>query len=70
MDAIITASAGQGLVDKLAQRGVQLVVCSKRDPRKAVRGFLTGVTNPVISYDHTVPTQHKSVPGERGCVLI
>ena len=42
MDVILTASAGQGFISKLAQRGVQVVTCGESDPRKAVRDYLTG----------------------------
>lgn len=44
VDVILTASAGQGLVDRLARRGVQLVTCGESEPRKAVRDFLMGET--------------------------
>ena len=42
MDVILTASAGQGFIAKLAQRGVQVITCGESDPRKAVRDYLLG----------------------------
>jgi predicted Fe-Mo cluster-binding NifX family protein len=51
MDVILTASAGQGFIAKLAQRGVQVVTCGESDPRKAVRDFLMGVVKPAAAFE-------------------
>ena len=42
MDMIVTASAGQGFVSKMAQRGIRVVISEERDPYQAVRDCLAG----------------------------
>jgi len=42
VDVIITASAGEGFVRKLSQRGVKVVVTGEPDMLQAVRNFLCG----------------------------
>lgn len=46
IDVILTASAGQGLIAKLARRGVQVIICKEYDPREAVRDYLLGEVKP------------------------
>lgn len=41
MDVIITASAGEGFVRKLSQRGVKVVVTGELDVLQAVQSFLS-----------------------------
>lgn len=65
MDVILTASAGQGFIAKLARRGVQVITCGESDPRKAVRDFLTGVIKPSIPHDEKAHERYEPVPG--GC---
>jgi predicted Fe-Mo cluster-binding NifX family protein len=47
MDVILTGSAGEGFVRKLASRGVKVLVTGETDPRHAVLGFLQGRVRPV-----------------------
>lgn len=53
---LITGGAGQGLQDRLAQRGVQVLVTTATDPDQAVADWLTGVlalnTSPAHECDH------------------
>lgn len=46
MDVIIAASAGEGFVRKLSQRGVKVVVTGEHDMLQAVRNFLSGRSVP------------------------
>ncbi len=52
MDLIITASAGQGFVAKMAQRGVQVIVCGESDPHQAVLDYLDGMVKPAAPHEH------------------
>ncbi|MBI4809455.1 MAG: nitrogen fixation protein [Nitrosomonadales bacterium] len=58
VDVILTASAGPGLVDKLARRGVQLVTCGESEPRKAVRDFLMGEVKQSNPHAHLEQERH------------
>ena len=58
MDVILTASAGQGFIAKLAQRGVQVITCGESDPRKAVRDFLLGEVKPANPHAHLEQERH------------
>ena len=58
MDVILTASAGQGFIAKLAQRGVQVITCGESDPRKAVRDFLTGAVKAANPHAHLELERH------------
>lgn len=42
VDVLISAGMGQGLVDRLARRGVTGVTTTERDPRQAVIHYLDG----------------------------
>lgn len=66
MDVILTANASQGFVEKLAQRGIQVITCGESDPRKAVCNFLNGAIKPAISHNCRIQRQHK-LPGGGGC---
>lgn len=66
MDVILTASAGQGFVSKLARRGVKVVICGGSDPHKAVRDYLNGAIKPADPQVH--PEQEKDEHAhECGC---
>jgi predicted Fe-Mo cluster-binding NifX family protein len=52
MNVLISASAGQGFVRKLALRGVHVVTCGESDPRVAVSDYLSGVMKPALPHDH------------------
>ena len=43
-DVLITAGCGQGFINKMAGRGVNVVATSETDPAKAVNDFAAGVT--------------------------
>lgn len=59
MDVILTASAGQGFISKLAQRGVKVITCGESDPRKAVRDFLTGKVKSANPHAHLERERHE-----------
>jgi predicted Fe-Mo cluster-binding NifX family protein len=65
MDVILTASAGQGFIAKLAQRGVQVITCGESDPRKAVRDYLLGEVKPNNPHVHLEQERHSQT--SRGC---
>jgi predicted Fe-Mo cluster-binding NifX family protein len=65
MDVILTASAGQGFIAKLAQRGVRVITCGESDPRKAVRDFLQGAVKPATPHARVKLESRESISG--GC---
>jgi hypothetical protein len=67
MDVILTASAGPGFVEKLAQRGVRVITCGETDPRKAVRDFLTGTVKAVNPHSHLELERHEHELGSCCC---
>ncbi len=68
MDVILTASAGQGFISKLAQRGVRVITCGESDPRKAVRDFLLGSVKPANPHAHLETERHGHAFGNCCCV--
>lgn len=67
MDVILTASAGQGFIAKLAKRGVQVITCGESDPRKAVRDFLLGEVKPNNPHAHLEQERHTHASGDCCC---
>ena len=67
MDVILTASAGQGFVAKLAQRGVEVITCGETDPRKAVRDYLTGTVKAANPHAHLEHERHEHEHGNCCC---
>lgn len=67
MDVILTASAGQGFIAKLAQRGIQVITCGESDPRKAVRDYLMGVVKPANPHAHLEQERHEPALGSCCC---
>jgi len=65
MDVILTASAGQGFVSKLAQRGVRVITCGESNPRQAVKDFLTGAVKAANPHAHLEMERHERSVG--GC---
>jgi hypothetical protein len=63
MDVILTASAGNGPIAKLAERGIQVVTCGESDPCKAVRDFLAGAVKAANPHAHLEMERHELVPG-------
>ncbi|ADE11042.1 NifB/NifX family molybdenum-iron cluster-binding protein [Sideroxydans lithotrophicus] len=59
MDVILTASAGQGFVDKLARRGVQVITCGESEPYKAVRDYLAGTVKRANPHAHLEQERHE-----------
>lgn len=59
IDVILTASVGQGLVAKLAERGVRVITCGESDPRKAVRDYLAGTVKPANPHAHLEQERHE-----------
>lgn len=68
MDVILTASAGQGFIAKLAQRGVRVITCGESDPHKAVRDFLLGAVKPANPHAHLEQERHGPAFGNCCCV--
>lgn len=58
VDVILTASAGQGLVDRLAKRGMQVITCGESEPLKAVRDYLMGAVKRANPYAHLEQERH------------
>lgn len=67
MDVILTASAGQGFIAKLAQRGVRVIICGESDPHKAVRDFLLGAVKPANPHAHLEKERHERASGSCCC---
>jgi predicted Fe-Mo cluster-binding NifX family protein len=67
VDVILTASAGQGFIAQLAQRGVQVITCGESDPHQAVQDYLAGEVKPVIPHEHQ--KQHGHAHGDCCCTL-
>jgi len=67
MDVILTASAGQGFVAKLAQRGVQVITCGESNPQKAVSDYLAGHVKPVNPHVHLEQERHEPAHGNCSC---
>lgn len=67
MDVILTASAGEGFVAKLAQRGVQVITCGESDPRQAVRDYLTGSVKAANPHAHLERERHEHTSGSCCC---
>jgi predicted Fe-Mo cluster-binding NifX family protein len=63
MDVILTSSAGQGFVSKLAQRGVKVITCGESDPRTAVRDYLTGSLQAANPHAHLEQERHEHTGG-------
>lgn len=68
MDVVLTASAGQGFIAKLAQRGVRVITCGESDPRKAVRDFLLGAVKPANPHAHLEKERHEHAFGNCCCI--
>jgi len=67
VDVILTASAGQGFVAKLAKRGVQVITCGESDPRDAVRDFLKGAVKPANPHASLEQERHEHSFGNCCC---
>jgi predicted Fe-Mo cluster-binding NifX family protein len=67
MDVILTASAGQGFIAKLARRGVQVITCGESDPRKAVRDYLMGEVKQTNPHAHLEQERHAQTPESCCC---
>ena len=52
MDVLITAGAGEGLVRRLAARGVRVVATSETEPIRAVESFLAGRVLEAVTCQH------------------
>jgi len=45
IDILITAGMGQGLIRRLASKGIQGEITQEEDPEKAITHYLTGSLN-------------------------
>ncbi len=51
VDVAIAASAGDGVIRRLGERGVSLVTTGEPDPAKAVKGYLAGTLPEGLPHD-------------------
>ncbi len=56
-DILITGSAGDGFVMRMAQRGVRVVRTGETDPIEAIRGCFLGNLKPPMPHDHESATE-------------
>jgi predicted Fe-Mo cluster-binding NifX family protein len=56
-DILITGSAGDGFVMRMAQRGVRVVRTGETDPIEAIRGCFLGNLKPPMPHDHESGTE-------------
>lgn len=67
VDALLTGGAGEGLVRKLALRGIRVVVTGETDPMQAVSDLALGrvkkpaADDPVHAHDHAGGHDHEHV---------
>ncbi|MET0066370.1 MAG: nitrogen fixation protein [Candidatus Thiodiazotropha sp.] len=60
-DVLVSASAGQGFINRLAQQGVQVICTSETDPMSAAQAILAGAPLPAPEahshdhHDHSAP---------------
>ena len=53
IDIAIAASAGEGVIQRLAERNTQLITTSEKSPFKAVKDYLAGSLLPVAGHTTT-----------------
>ena len=59
VEAVVTGGAGQGFVARLAQRGIEVVICGETDPLQAVKDYIQGVVKPAVEdADHHHHHEH------------
>ncbi|HSQ73318.1 MAG TPA: NifB/NifX family molybdenum-iron cluster-binding protein [Rubrivivax sp.] len=58
VDALLTGGAGEGLVRKLAQRGIRVVVTGETDPLQAVAELAAGRVKPGGEHHHEHRHEH------------
>lgn len=63
---LITASAGEGFMRRMAHRGVRVVTTAETDPEVAVHAFLMGCLKPAGTQAHHHDHGHQS-DGGVGC---
>ncbi len=51
-DLLITGSAGDGFVARMARRGIRVVRTGETDPLEAIRGCYSGTLKPPVPHDH------------------
>lgn len=67
-DILITGSAGDGFVMRMAQRGVRVVRTGETDPMEAIRGCFFGNLKPPAPHDHAHEADHDHEEGQEcGC---
>jgi predicted Fe-Mo cluster-binding NifX family protein len=52
VDILISGGAGEGFVQRMLRRGIQVVATGETDPLTAVRAFLAGTLKPPGPHDH------------------
>lgn len=67
-DILITGSAGDGFVMRMAQRGVRVIRTGETDPIEAIRCCFYGNLKPPLPHDHTHEAEHEHTEGDScGC---
>lgn len=67
-DLLITGSAGDGFVMRMARRGVRVVRTGETDPVEAIRGCYLGTLKPPVPHDHDHEPGHENEEGHScGC---
>lgn len=67
VDVLIVGSAGDGFVQRLAQRGITVVMTDKTDPLEAVRDYLAHPDRlPAAGCGHQHEHHHHHQPHQRG----
>lgn len=67
-DLLITGSAGDGFVMRMARRGVRVVRTGETDPVEAIRGCYLGTLKPPAPHDHGDEPDHGHEDGHScGC---
>ena len=65
VDVLISGGAGQGLIRRLKDMGIQGLVTQETEPDSAVTGFLNGTLKPGQGACHEGHAEHRH--GEHGC---
>jgi len=66
-DILITGSAGDGFVMRMARRGVRVVRTAETDPLEAVRGCYLGTLKPPAAHEHEHDHAHDAAEEGHSC---
>jgi predicted Fe-Mo cluster-binding NifX family protein len=66
-DLLITGSAGDGFVARMARRGIRVVRTGETDPLEAIRGCYYGTLKPPVPHDHDHDHEAQGEDHSCGC---